>query len=235
MFTIILPIHNEEAMLRRTLPSIIKLKPTQVVCVFDRCYDRSETLCKRTLGSALTSIHVNEVLHENQVTALYRLGVEEASQSIVLLTQADVVLDPKIRGLIKYAGDHVCSFRNLPYLGWNTFVTFALSLAPKFRFSGVLAFPKTWFYEYDLINLESGLEWDTQIAQKVRKLGLPYRYFKTDCWNLRPYVRSRLWAIGEARRKLGRKWAGTLLYSVIRLQPEVFAAYLKSGKRGEGK
>jgi len=225
-FTVVLPVHNEEIMLRKTLPSIKAIKPGEVVCVFDRCSDGSQRLCKAYLGEIMTPLIVRKRLDGNHLASLYLMGISQANHETVLLTQADVTLDPRISHLIHEAKNHVCSFRNLPYLGWNTLVTFTLSLMPKFRFSGVLAFPKRWTPL--LIDAENDLEWDTQIARKVRELNLPYKYFKTACWNLRPYVRSRLWAIGETRRKLGRRPLGTLLYSVVRLQPEVFTAYLRS-------
>jgi len=213
-------------MLRKTLPSIKAIKPSEVVCVFDRCSDGSQRLCKAYLGKVMTPLIVRKRLDGNHLASLYLMGISQANHEIVLLTQADVTLDPRISHLIHEAKNHVCSFRNLPYLGWNTLVTFMLSLMPKFRFSGVLAFPRHWTPL--LIDVESDLEWDTQIARKVRELNLPYKYFKTVCWKLRPYVRSRLWVIGETRRKLGRKPLGTLLYSIVRLQPEVFTAYLRA-------
>ena len=51
-FTIILPVHNEEQMLKRTLPSMIRLKPDEVVVLLDRCTDKSHEICERLMPGA---------------------------------------------------------------------------------------------------------------------------------------------------------------------------------------
>ena len=232
-FAAILPIHDEEKMLLRTLPSISHVQPDEVVCVLDRCCDRSGEICRRVLGEKAKLIHVDgELGWRKRINALYRIGVEESSNPIVLLTQADVTLDPEINSLIRYAENHVCSFRNLPYLGWNTLVTFTLSLLPKFKLSGILAMPKEWIHRYGLIQ-DSELEFDTQIGRKVIEYRLPYLYFRTSCWNLRPYRRERLPEVGRAKRLTGRKPYGVILTSILRLQPEVVVGYLQGGRRNE--
>jgi len=228
-FTIILPVHNEEQMLKRTLPSMIRLKPDEVVVLLDRCTDKSHEICERLMpGARLVEVEERSSWR-HQINYLYALGIELAGEPVVLLAQADVSLDPRIRELIHHAEDHVVSFRYLPYLGWNTFVIFIQSLLPFVRrLSGVLAFPRDWQFKYKLIS-DSELEFDTEVGYKVQKYGLPYIYFRTACWNLRyKYGPERLYEVGRARRLLGRSLWSTALISMVRLQPAVLIGYLRA-------
>lgn len=228
-FAIVLPAHNEEQMLKRTLPSITNLEPDEIIILLDRCTDGSEEVCKRLAPDA-ELIEVKERSSwKHQINYLYALGIGLAEEHVVLLAQADVSLDPRIRGLIHYAEDHVVSFRYLPYLGWNTFTIFVQSLLPFVRkLSGVLAFPRDWQFKYELIS-DSELEFDTEVGYKVQKYGLPYIYFRTACWNLRyRYGPQRLYEVGRARRLLGRPLWTTALVSMARLQPAVLIGYLRA-------
>ena len=214
-------------MLARTLGSLAGLKLDQYVVVLDRCSDRSEMLVKKFLAPLKLVKVERESGWRIHLNYLYKLGIEEADGDVVFLTQADIAVDSRIRSYLSLAEDRVVSFRNLPYLGWTTGVVLALTSLPfARRFSGLLAFPRDWFFKYHLFR-DTDILFDTQIYSTVKKLRLPYMYVKTNSWNLRPYTpRAKLYELGAARRKLGRGFLPTLLRAYVYLQPEVAVGWM---------
>jgi glycosyltransferase involved in cell wall biosynthesis len=164
-FSVVLPVHNEEAMLRLTLNSIYALNPDEMIFCMDRCTDRSEELIK------------NSAEHrglENRLK-LIRYGVEDgrgwrfrsaylrrdaymkAEKPIIVNTSADINLDPRIPEIIKQIPDPYALI-SLGYFDRWTTTTFINRLKQKVRgrgSGGLIAVSRdAWLRTEDLEDLK---------------------------------------------------------------------------------
>ncbi len=237
MFSVILPVHNEEYMLRRVFSTIINIDPDETIIILDRCIDNSEKVVLSFVNKYNLNVRFIRVdaksswkIHLNY---LYNLGISEASHDILLLTQADIALDSKIKDYIDLAKSHIIFLGYLMYLGWNTIASTLLFKLPIIsRSTGLIILRRDWALKYNFIeNLD--LLYDTQIALKVRKFSIPSRFIMTRSWNLRPYVRSKLYDMGRTWYRLGKSLFRTSIVSLFRLQPEILVGYLQCKFRGD--
>jgi len=109
-------IHNDERFLACSLPSILRLQPTELILVFDRCTDQSLAVAKELTAGASVRTRFVEVTEENawksRFSFLRCLGVDLAAYDIVLKTDADVILDGKIR-------EHLHRILKCPFVSFN--------------------------------------------------------------------------------------------------------------------
>ena len=230
MFSVVLPVHNEESMLKRTFKTVLDLRPDEIVVILDRCNDASEMIVKvlaRRYRVNLKLIHVSEKsdwkIHLNY---LYDLGIRQSSNDVVLLTQADIALDAKIRQHMVRAKDKILFFGYIPYISWSGIIAFVqFNLPYKYRSTGLIAINKNVYLKYSLLE-DMNLLFDTQIAIKSRIYRIPSEFIMTKSWNLRPYVRTKLYELGYARCMLKDNIIKVLTLSIIRAQPEIFVGYL---------
>jgi glycosyltransferase involved in cell wall biosynthesis len=110
-FSVVVPVHNEERFLFYSLPSIYRLEPDEVILLFDRCTDKSlnvaEKLAKRFEYAYRTRfIELNKPSPEwaFRVAFLRWHGFKEAKNDIILNTDADVILDEKIKTYLPQVG-----------------------------------------------------------------------------------------------------------------------------------
>jgi glycosyltransferase involved in cell wall biosynthesis len=111
-FSVIMPIHNESELLKLSLPSIFRLDPTEVILIFDRCtddsYDVAVEISKRTGFFEKTVFKLVGVEEGSRFsfrpTFLRRMGYFMAKCNKILKTDADLVLDPKIKDYIPLLG-----------------------------------------------------------------------------------------------------------------------------------
>lgn len=110
-FTVCMPIHNEEKLLRYSLPSIYQLNPDEVVFIFDRCTDNSRNvaaqLAKR-FGAEDISKFYDAPEPEDfafRIAQVKRFGLTKSSNDFVLAVDADTIVDPGVRPEIDY-GNH---------------------------------------------------------------------------------------------------------------------------------
>ena len=97
-----MPVHNEEKFLPFSLLSIYNLKPSEVILIFDRCTDKSLEVAKEV--SSKHHFHENtkfvEVTENSdwkfRFSFLRCLGIDMASNDIILITGADLILDSRI-------------------------------------------------------------------------------------------------------------------------------------------
>lgn len=236
-FSIILPVHNEEKMLKLTLPSHLALKPYRLIAVLDRCTDNSQKVIEEiAYRYDIPYLHIINVKKQSNwkihLNYLYKIGIDEAmGDDIVLLSQADIYWDTKAKKYIHLAKDKIVYFRNLPTPSWDFIITFLLTSLPfKKKACGTLAGTPELLWE--MIE-DTDILFDTQIAEKCKD----YIYIPTISWNLRPYSsKVKIYEIGVARRKLGKGLIQTLLISALRLKPEIFLGYIhgKSKKAYDG-
>jgi len=244
-FSVVIPVHNEAKILTFTLSSIKKLKPKEVIFVLDRCTDSTEKILKgfwkRCRLSRITLVLLNVQKKSNWVTHLnflYDLGIKKAKSQVVLLSQADILHDyRRINKNIKYGLQGIVSFAVLehPHIApWNHFITKMLQIiGPVFGvrpFSGVIAFRKEHYVTCPLTPNDS-LNFDTQMQVNFEKKNYSYTYVPSKNLNLRPTLvsragRDKLWNVGLDRYRLKKSFWKVLVFSLIRLTPEVIAGYL---------
>jgi glycosyltransferase involved in cell wall biosynthesis len=153
-----MPVHNEERFLPYSLPSIYKLEPDEVILLFDRCTDKSleiaEKLAKRFKYSQRTKfIELNDPSPEwtFRVAFLRWYGFREAKNDIILNTDADIILDKKIKEYLSQIGkDNVAliSFgrKSYPPTPRLLIARFLFNLLPQ-AFTGTFAFSRKAFLE----------------------------------------------------------------------------------------
>jgi len=239
-FSVVIPVHNEAKMLAYTLPSIYGLKPKEAIFVLDRCTDSTEKVT-REFWKKYDSGEVKLVLLKVQrkskwrmhLNFLYDLGIRKAKSQVVLLSQADILHDyVEIRKNIKDALHRIVSFAVLehPHIApWNYFVTKSLQLIGELsnltRFSGLVAVSKRYYLTCPLTASDL-FNFDTQLQVNFERKGYAFRFLLSKNLNLRPWVRSKLWNLGVDKFKVKKPLWKVLLFSIIRLMPEVFAGYL---------
>jgi glycosyltransferase involved in cell wall biosynthesis len=123
-FSAIMPIKNEEKFLPYSLPALYRLKPDEIIFLFDACDDNSvdvatEIVKKYDPDRKITRIfHVSEESKDWKFRIAYikRKGLDLASFDTVLINDADTIVSPKIRPYIEQMGyyKHI-SFYRLDY------------------------------------------------------------------------------------------------------------------------
>jgi glycosyltransferase involved in cell wall biosynthesis len=119
-----MPIHNEAEFLKFSLPSILMLNPTEIILLFDNCTDDSFNVAVRILKrfnyfekAVLKTVSGEEGSEFSfRPTFLRRMGYQMAKCSKVLKTDADLVLDPKIKDYISFLGKDNVRIINFEYL-----------------------------------------------------------------------------------------------------------------------
>lgn len=89
---------------------------------------------------------------------------------------------------------------------------------------GLVAFNKSLYLRCKLIKNVSML-FDTQMTIKSRILRIFSRFIMSKSWNLRLYVRTKLYELGYTRCLLGDIALKILILSLVREQPEIFTGY----------
>jgi len=114
-----MPVHNEEKFLPSSLPSIFNLKPNEVILIFDRCTDKSIEVAKKvsTKHQFYEKTKFVEETENNdgwkfRFSFLRCLGIDMASNDIILITGADLILDPKI-------ANHISRIKQFPFISFS--------------------------------------------------------------------------------------------------------------------
>ena len=123
-FSVIMPIHNEAELLKLSLPSVLRLDPTEIILLFDNCTDNSYNeavrITKRmnyfekTVFKTVTAEEGSEFSF--RPTFLRRKGYLMAKHGKVLKTDADLILDPKIKKYVPLLGNDDVRIINFEYL-----------------------------------------------------------------------------------------------------------------------
>lgn len=117
-FTVVMPVHNEEKFLPLSLPSIFNLKPSEVILMFDRCTDKSlevakELSLKHQFYDKTKFVIVNEKSKwKFRFSFLRCFGIDMASNDIILITGADLILDSRI-------ANHLSRINQFPFISFN--------------------------------------------------------------------------------------------------------------------
>lgn len=226
--SVVIPVHNEANILPLTSDSIYAFKADETIFILDRCTDGTpKSIEQHYLGN----IHIFIVKQKHgwnyHLNFLYDLGIRNAKNPIVLLSQADIILDVIIKKHLNFALGNMVSFgvSEHPHVSpWNHFITRALqSFGSKIGiqcFSGVLAINKNEYLSHPLKPSDLFM-FDTQLQQNFPN----YKFESSHNLNVRPWTRNKLWRLGLDRYHLGKSLWNALLFSMLRLAPKVFAGY----------
>ncbi len=149
-FTVVCPVHDEEDMLRRTLPSIYAIKPDEVLFCLDRCSDDSERLIrncgKRHRDTATNILYYRAEDSEGwrfRPAYLRRDAYAHAENDLILNTSADLLLDPEIRRYLhKLRWFKLVSlgYWDYPYNIQGFIKTLISEFTPMHGYAGLVAF-----------------------------------------------------------------------------------------------
>lgn len=123
-FSVVMPIHNEAELLKLSLPSVIRLHPKEMILLFDNCTDNSYEVAvqitkrmdyfEKTSFEFITKEEGSEFSF--RPTFLRRKGYLKAKCNKVLKTDADLILDKKIKNYIPVLGRDDIRIINFEYL-----------------------------------------------------------------------------------------------------------------------
>lgn len=239
-FSVVVPVHNEAEMLTYSLPSLCKLGSKEVIFVLDRCTDSTEKVIKEfwkrhdSVKPKLVLLRFEERSRwRMHLNFLYDLGIRKARSEVALLSQADHLLDyVRIKDNVNYALGGMVSFAVLehPHIcPWNHFVTNTLHVIGGLfdlpSFGEIIGIEKQLYLSRPLTS-DDLFSFDTQLRIVVEEKKYAYRFVRTKSLSLRPWVRSKLWSLGVDKYKAKKRLWKVLLFSLLRLMPEVFAGYL---------
>jgi len=161
--TVVCPVHNEEAYIPRTFPSIYALKPDQVLVLLDRCTDNSRRLIEQlNPGVALKIVEIGEEDGADwrfRSAYLRRLAYSLTETKFILNTAADIVLDEAISSYVPLLDNRMklvrIGFLDYPYT-LKCFMRQVYSVLTPFQgYGGLCLFEKTaWEDSEDLASLK---------------------------------------------------------------------------------
>lgn len=242
-FSVVMPIHNEEKLLSYSLPSIFRLKPDEVILIFDRCTDNSlesaKKMAKRYKHGSRTKFVEPNGSHSGwkfRIAFLRRHGFNLAKNHVILNTDADTLLDEKIVDFLPLVGKKAIGmvmFSRRPYP--RTFQSFVGTLVSPFvpttGFGALYAFSKkAWLETEDQESVKNvPRAEDTHLHSSISK---KYKtiFVKTDTLHLRPKETAKSHFIKGVTRWQAKRaplWT-VLIHSFIYLRPLVLSGYLKA-------
>ena len=239
-FSIVIPVHNEEKYLKYSALSMMKLYPDEIVVILDRCSDNSKKIIEHICNDTkLTFINIHSKSNwKMHVAFLRRLGYKKARNNIILNTSADLVLDHRIRYLIKclnWNKNRNIRLINLGFLDYPFTIRCFLrkiysTFTPIKGYSGLMIFDKRAWLEMEdkekIKNIPSSEDTFLQLSIKSKYKIL---HFNTSTFHLRPTE------LRIHQEKRGRNYYSIVkanpikvfMMSIAMLRPYMFSSYLK--------
>jgi len=199
-FSVVMPIHNEADLLPLSLPSVYKIMPSEVILIFDNCIDDSEEVAKKIIRKydpqCRITVCINgipkEIEHKFRLSYLMRLGMESAGHGVVLVTAADVMLDPEIRNLMSQITHFpFMSFEYVDFpVNWRTLIKSGLGFIPLWKddkLSGIYAVDLNKRAECeDPEKVKSVEQGEDTLMQQCIRTKYPTKFFHAHNIHLRP-------------------------------------------------
>ncbi len=243
-FSVVTPIHNEARLLPYSLPSIFRLKPDEVVLLFDRCTDNGLEIAKKIakrykFESRTEFIELNNPVArwKFRVAFLRRYGFNLAKNNVIVNTDADMLLDGKIGDSVPLVGKKAIgmvlfSYRPYPRTFQSFVGTLVSPFAPKgFGFGGLSAFSRKAWLETE--NQESARNVsraeDTHLVSSISKK-FKTIFVKTNTLHLRHRETAKnhfMKGVTRWQSKRAPLWR-VAIHSFIYLRPLVLSGYLKA-------
>jgi|Deesub1362A_J573_1020465.scaffolds.fasta_scaffold00008_94 glycosyltransferase involved in cell wall biosynthesis len=238
----IMPVHNEEEYLPRSLSSLRNLntKVDEFIFILDRCTDRSEEIIREIFPEGKI-IHKHEAKWRNSLAENVQMGYKASSGDVIWIVEADIVVPPNILEVLlpelkgnivsvsaKVITDKSVSFMNLLYHYWEKTYNFSpLGREPRGACRLILrrALDEVGGYKDALVV-------DSQLDRDLRSLGYEVKFVdKISCLHIRRFsfrkaIRSQKRS-GVYRRQVNMPFWRVLGHSIIRLRPFVLYGYLK--------
>jgi glycosyltransferase involved in cell wall biosynthesis len=244
-FTVLLPIHNEESYLPYSLPSVYELSPDEVILLFDRCIDNSEkiayTISERyKMLDKTLFVNVPESPDWRFRSSFLRVyGTKLAKHDLVLLTNADIILNPQITRYFILIGNNDVALISFMYKDFPVDYRNLLKrllISTKFKalgnerwLTGIMLFSKRVALESEdfesLKQIESAEDTHLHIAITKRYRSL---CFNLNIIHLRPRGSSRdllrgrlLWAVSH------RSFLHVLLTGIMFFRLNIIKGYIQ--------
>jgi len=247
--SVVMPVHNEEAYLPYSLPSLKRIEHyfCEVIFVLDNCTDKSKTIIQKHFPEA-TIYEKQEHKWNFYAAEAFQYGFDRASGDIIWALAADLIFDPVIPNIIKnvFADEKIGTvcFRYLNYdlfNHWNmvkgsydnVYKTIMQYFRREARHTGVYAFRRQMMLEIGgLADIVS--EYD-EFCRRVTKNGWKLVYVpSTHLLHLRPGLTAKKqYMQGVARFYLpSYNLSKTLLHSFVHLKPYLITGYLHAKHYG---
>ena len=199
-FSVLMAIHNEADLLPLSLPSVYQIMPSEVILIFDNCTDNSEevaeTIIKKYDPQNRITKCINdipkEVEHKFRIAYLKRLGMDLATNNVVLVCDADIILDPKISELMNQITQFpFISFEHFDFpVNWRTLIKRGLRFLPVWtadKLSGIYAVDLNVRAEYeDPEKIKSIEQGEDTFMQQCINAKYPTKFFHVKNIHLRP-------------------------------------------------
>lgn len=238
-YTVVCPMHNEQANLYAWLYSVKLLDPDEVIVALDNCTDdtRRHLELHREIAEPGYSLkileHGEEAGYRMRVAGLRRKMYQEAAHDIILNTSADLIHDPRIRNHLTKIGDKVklvkFGYMDSPPNIQGYLRQLYSRFTPWKSMSGLMAFSReAWLKTEDLEEakrLDSSE--DTHLIQAIESR-YRSRYVPTTTLHLRPTeTRSRNYRRGWNYGKMVKVTpVRAFLTAAFMLRPMFFSGYI---------
>lgn len=248
--SVVMPVHNEQAYLRFSLPFLKKIEKqiNEFVFVLDRCTDHSEQIIKKAFPNAKI-FHKTVQKWVNPCAESFQYGFDRAHGNIIWALGADLILDPNIPSIIRTRFDNpkvgTLCFRYFNYDLFNMrlrlhgfydnlYRNVIQHFRRETRHSGFYAFRK------EMTDSIGGLkdvpsEYD-EFARRIRKSKWRYVYVPyTSTLHLRVgLTKNRQFQQGRARYYLPQyNLAKTFFHSLVHFKPYLIKGYLHERRINE--
>lgn len=237
-FSVVVPILNDAELLPITLPSVLKLHPTEIVPVFGDCTDKSPEIfmkiCDKYDFKNLKPLFSKKRNPEYKFQLAYdrRLGFENTTYDTILNIDADLILDQKIKNIIqKFNGGLVSlGFKNYPRTlqDYIRKITNPIRRSLKHEWTMTYIFSKKqWKKTENLEEVKNLIAGEDQHLKNAIKKKYPYKFVETNTIHLRPKENPRRhYVIGynqwiKKRSGLPKQ----ILYSIFMLKPWQIIGY----------
>jgi glycosyltransferase involved in cell wall biosynthesis len=238
-----MPVHNEQELLKYSLPSIYKLNPIEILIILDRCTDNS-SLVIEIISKKFDRFDQTKIIDVNNTSPswvernayLRRLGFSYSNNEIILNTDADLVLDINIKDHIQKLSKPKLGLLGFGFIDYPYNIqSFSRRIITKFTpfsgYAGLYAFKKTAWQKTE--NMED-LKKNPSSEDAHLRLAISSKYHtehvNTNTLHLRPTEsQERSYLRGAMYWKLLRYplWK-MILYSMVTFRPAALKGYLES-------